>query len=825
MRSIFAAIIERPLLTAALLFALSLVGSSFLEEASPWPWAALCGTLALASARLRGRAPLVAALAALLAFGAAGPLSALLRGATRGAPDLSSGPVERLVEGTVAEQPRTDAFRTRTLFAVERVQEAEGWREARFGVRLSAPPSAGMTRGDRLRARLRIEAPVPPQNPGAPDLRSRYRAEGLIGHARVVDGQLAAIGPRSGLWSWTERFRARFRERSAKVIQGEQARALVDALAIGERAQLSEEVTEEFAASGLVHILSVSGLHVAVVAAGLFRLLLALLRRSTRLLRRFELRSAAALLSLPPMALYILLTGAEVPAIRSGLMAGVVLLAMVVKREAESLTTLGVALLAVLAFDPAALHALSFQLSFAAMAGLLLLSRPLRALIPFKAPSKEERGARARLRWCVDWLLSTLAASLAASLATWPIVAEAFHRLSLAGLLSNLVALPVASLLTICCAAAALLFPLAPLSHLLLMASGPLASLLLAINAFFAHLPMASLLVGSLSPLSLAAWLVLLFALAGRRPWRRWRKRLALASALLLAITFVHRTLAPRLNRELAVTFFSVGQGDAALVELPGGRRLLIDACGDPSGRFDAGERILLPALAELGATRLDALALSHPDADHVAGAPALLEKLDVRELWVAPNAERAPELSPILALARDKGVKLRALGAGSVPNERWGPARVEILGPPTTSEPLSDNDASQVIRISLGEISFLFAGDLERRGEALLLVKGGVASTVLKAPHHGSDSSSTPEFVAAVGAREVLFSAGRDNRFRFPKESVVDRYRATGARIWRTDLDGAVRFVTDGKALRVEPFVEATSGRPSPVMAGGRAD
>jgi competence protein ComEC len=607
-------------------------------------------------------------------------------------------------------------------------------------------------------------------------------------------------------------------------VEDREAGLLIRALALGDRAEMADEIQESFNKSGLAHILSVSGLHIAVVAAGLFWALRWLLSRSERLLLRADVRALASLCSIPATWLYVLATGAEVPAVRSGIMASAFFLAMAIGRDRDGPSALGAALLAVLALDPSALRSISFQLSFTAVAGLILLTRPLRKLLPVARPTSRGRGFGASLLRTREALLETVAGSLAASLATAPLVAMAFQRASLVAVLSNAVAMPVATGLTALAATSAFALPFSDsASALLVLVAAPFARALLWLSELFASLPASSTRVAAPGLPVLLLWYVGLLGLVQLKARRQFARRLLIASSALLLLIAAASWTAPRLRRELKVTFLAVGQGDCALIQLPGGENVLVDAGGDPAGHFDVGKRVVLPALIELGATRLHAVVLSHPHPDHGLGLVSVLQELRADELWLPSTATEGDLLETLLKTAGERGMKVRRLGTGDV-IER-GSVRFEVLHPLPTST-FEGNDGSLVLRLVFGEVSFLLPGDVEEQAENVLTSARLAPVTVLKVPHHGSRTSSGEPFIRQLAPRHAVISSGR-NRFGFPHASVVERLLGSGCRLYQTARDGAVTFSTDGSRLTVERFRESRlplATRVSNLLGGVRS-
>jgi len=300
----------------------------------------------------------------------------------------------------------------------------------------------------------------------------------------------------------------------------------------------------------------------------------------------------------------------------------------------------------------------------------------------------------------------------------------------------------------------------------------------------------------------MAAW-VLAAALA-ISVHRRWARR---AGGLLLVAGLAAMTwpfLAPGDGR-LRVTFLDVGQGDAIFVEVPRGPRLLVD--GGPGGgaRFDVGERVVAPYLWNRGAMRLDVIAVTHADADHSGGLGAVLRQFPVREVW--ENGRWGPGHEDVVAALERSGAARRTLAARQ--RLRLGDAIITVLNPPGPDQPEpatpGENDRSLVVRLDWRGVSFLLTGDLTASGEeALVDDRAPIAATVLKVAHHGSRTSTAEPFVSASQPRLAVVSVGARNPFRHPAPEVVARLDRAGARVYRTDRDGAVIVETDGVNLWV---------------------
>jgi len=702
-------------------------------------------------------------------------------------PTPTPTPTEELLDGRVESVPDRLEGRVRFL-----LRAADG-----RVLQVTAPPMAWpLAYGDRVRLRARVFHAEGPRNPGGRDQAALLAARGVSGLA-AARAPPVRLSPPSPL-SWLEAGRTRFAEVASAALPPPEA-ALVRAIAAGDRSALDPATNEAFARSGLIHLLSVSGLHLAVVAAGAWRLLRALLARSEWLAARVEPRRLAAVLAVPVAALYAAATGADVPVVRSALAAGLGFTALLLDREASALAALALALLAVLAAEPGAVLDVSLQLSFASVAGLALLTPRMRALLRLR-PSPTRAGRAAEV------LLTAIAAGLAATLATAPLVAFHFRRLSVLSPAANLVGVPLGSALTVVAAAAALLSPLAPgAAGVALWCCRPLAWLLLRSNELFAAPDWAVVGVASPGIGGLVAAYAGMWGSFALRGWRRWLCAALAAAGLLAPGPLRARAAAGR--GLLEVAFLSVGHGDAALLRLPDGAAVLVDAGGDPRGRYDPGARDVVPFLRDAGVRRLWLAVLTHPDPDHGLGFGAVGSSLGVERF---ATGGREPDPDEPLAAALARMPRPSPIARGEM-LERAG-VRIRALGPPPDAAGWSDNDASLVLRVEYGETSFLLLADVEGRGEDALVRSGlPLAADVVKVAHHGSRTSSGAALIEAVHPRWAVLSLAAHNPFRHPSPAAVERWREAGAEVVRTD-GGMVRFLSDGSRVRRAPAADALS-------------
>ncbi|HLV60397.1 MAG TPA: DNA internalization-related competence protein ComEC/Rec2, partial [Fredinandcohnia sp.] len=763
--------VDRPLLLLALAFGAGLllphhpptaVARGFLPLLAVVPLVAVRGgilPLAVLAALYLGAGALVGPAADAAWSGAeAGPCARHLREAELPPPGTTTSHLE--LEGRVRGNPAIGSEWARVRLEVEKARiPGQDWRATRgLRVELGLPSALAPLPGDRLRAFAKLDDP-PPSTPRARRDLAERRRQGVACVGRVEADRVGVVDEATGWWAAIERARRDLARRARAALAAPDAAALVPALMVGDRSGVQPKLRDAFADSGLAHVLSVSGLHLSLCVLGLYRILLALFRWT--LGAWIDIHRWAALAALPFAPLYAAFTGAQPPVLRAAVGAALFLLAQALARQSDGWTSLAVAFLGVVAFDPPSLFTASFQLSFAACAGLLGLGPSLRKLIP--RPPRGTTSAR-----ILGHLLGALEATLAATLATLPLLALHFQRVSLTSLPANVVAVPIALAATALAALAGAAGLIAPIAfEPLLFLAGKATELLAALARFFAALPGARLFLPLPSLGVGAAFLGLLLALAlyARRP------RAALAMALASSLALGAAWLAPRPDPVLRIDFLPVGQGDATLLRLPSGEAVLVDTGGGLRDAPDRADLDLLPLLAERGVGRLRALVISHLHPDHVGSAPGLLSRIPVDEVWFTGRALEGRLGAPIAEAIATRGIPLRRFAAGS-PAIEVGGVVFEFLGPPDVGgakdEPLfGDNDASLVLRVRHDAIAVLLPGDVEAEGERALLESGAdLRAHLLKAPHHGSRTSSSEAFLDAVRPDHAIFCVGWRNAF-----------------------------------------------------------
>jgi competence protein ComEC len=775
------------------------------------PGALLTATIVLAGVRAATPVAVRATLAAAAAGLAVGALLTVVARLPLPADHVArhTGASVAAVEGTILQRGQTGT-RLSGVVDVDRVRTGGRDEPASGLVAVTIAHASHRSErwdvGRRVRLVGRLRRPRNFANPGAYDQVGSLARRGIHAtmffwddqHINLLDDPETSIS--HVVAHWRRALAARIAARTP-----EPARGYLTAVLLGEARSLDARTRAALTRTGLAHVVSVSGFHVAVTAGACFVLLRWLLLRSERVALRFDVDTLASVLGAVPVAAYAAIAGGSVPATRSFLAYGVVVGALGCERPTDGLRALALAAALIGLTTPAVAADVSFELSFVSVLALILLGRRQRRRSP---PSPT------LVRWAHRLVVAPVAVSMAATLATAPLTAWHFQQVSLIAPVANVVCLPLLGPATLLPGLAALaLTPLAPpLAAALLDVAARAATAGLALATKLAEPTWAALFtpMPSLLELGLAYAALALWSFRPAAPRGAMRRRWCILLVLVVAAAGADATYwwwERFADPTLRVTFLSVGQGDAAVVEVPRGGVLVVDGGGVP-GDFDPGERVIAPFLRARKILHVDVLALSHPQLDHYGGLAYLAEHFAPQEIWSNGMRSTAAAFLRLEGALAAAGTRVRVLHRGM--RLPLAPGVVAEILHPDHLDGLGINDASLVLRLRFRRTAVLFTGDIEHAAERMLLADPErLRSTVLKVPHHGSATSSAAYWLAAVAPRIAVISSGADNRFGFPAPAVVHRLHALGATVRNTADTGAIRVVSDGRDVHIEEQFE----------------
>ena len=774
----------------------------------------------------------------------------------------AAGPIKAEPEETI-DAPSENLPSQRvdlTLTSIEVVDDNADRQEPADGtVRLTIKWSQGkkpqaIACGEHVRATGRVLPPQQYRDPGAWD-RTRYlldqdvTATSSLKIDRVERSNSSPLRSSSCFFAGAQHraetsiltLPALMRRFPAPLRISQEDAIMLATMVTGDRTFLTHSLRAGFERTGSFHMLVVSGLHLAIVAG-----FVAWFARRLRIPR-----VPATLLTIAVSFAYALFTGFATPVQRSLWMVCLYLLGRLIYRERNALNTIGFAVLCLLVVSPRALFDASFQMTLLAVITIAGIAVPLLAttIHPYISATRDlrtismdvklapriaefrvllrmlahklravssRRIAWTAMPWFVRFLLQCVEALVVAvvvELAMTLPMAVYFHRLTLFALPVNLLILPLllalmpAALITLL---VSLLWPAAA------AIPGAITAVLLHIGVtlvrYFGAREWGDLRIAMPSSVQVVTYLALLAAaiLLARRQ-RVWLRRAAWAALIAAAIAAAVPRAVQRPRDAMLVEALDVGQGDSLLVIAPDGKTLLVDGGGvggaprQTAPDFDIGEQVVSTALWARGIRHLDAVALSHAHSDHMGGLPAVLRNFHPDELWVGNNPPSA-SYQALLREAAHLHTRVRTLRAGDALS--LGAAQVRVMAPLPGYVPAREpsNNDSLVLHVTWGATSVLLEGDAEEPIEQGMLAENGLESTLLKVGHHGSVSSSKPEFLARVAPQWAVISCGLRNRYQHPREEVLEQFQAAHIHTFATDVNGAVCFRLDGRSVTAEP-------------------
>lgn len=665
--------------------------------------------------------------------------------------------------------------------------------------------------GDLLALRATLQLPNPIHVPGVFDYARELARQDtwVTGYARSP-ALLQRINADTSSWT-----RARYLFEHYRTVIGNffdshlcaHDAALYRAILLGDRSRLPDETIEGFRASGTLHILAISGMHLSIIAGLLYTITSWLLRRSERIILHCNVRKVSSVITLVIISCYTLLAGGNIPVMRACIMSAVVILAFCSDREKSIFPAIAFGAMLLLSLSPQTLFTASFQLSFAALIAIVSVLPIVKQLLG-KSDNPDSPPQRLYKRFR-RWLIAALLVSSAAVLGTLPVVVYHFHRFPLAGPIANLILEPLICLWALPCGFLALPFlPLCP----------QLAELLLHFGSFglhgamwfisvFSHVPSTTIWLPPPSPMLVAIYYLLFWLMLARWKFQSTIGRhLALACPFILAGCLILFPLsipfAPSTRRPV-IYILDVGQGSSTIIRDVDGRTILIDAGSSSFRRSNVGERLIAPFLWNIDISRIEYIFLTHPDADHTNGTDFLLTTFRPKALYASTLAGGATSYRKMLELGIDRQIKIEPL-AGNTTFNITGVSLLCLAN--TAANQHTRRNEGLVLQVQIEDLTILFPGDIEEESERRLVEEHvELRSDILLAPHHGSATSSSLPFMQAVNPQAVIVSSGKAGAMNIQATPLAHYTSATNTPLLTTSVLGTIRIVKTAEGGEIQ--------------------
>lgn len=657
--------------------------------------------------------------------------------------------------------------------------------------------------GDVIRFNAKLKSIRNFNNPGAFNYEKFLRHRGIFKTAYVNQKNVEKLVLSGKLPIFVQfiQYIEKFRDDLYYFIQKESDRGISSGILIslisGKKEILGTEIRDLFSKAGISHLLAISGLHLTVVGVFFYFFFSRIFGLFKGLLIAGRANKISWVLTLLPIFAYAILCGFSPSTQRAFIMVAVFVTALATENEKDILSSISIAGILILLFDPAALFSISFQLSFAAVFFIVF---GLDMIRPFLQAIKNPILYKLIIFICVTFY---------AGIGTGPLTAHYFHVLSHIQIISNMIAIPVLGFIVLPVGLlGALCFSFFPqFSTLLFVFCQMLIHWIVVLAEFLVEFPFAWTRIKALTVFEIMGLYFVFLGLFLMIKNRDKKNLILVLSGLLVLVTHIQiDTYQAGLYKDLQIIVLDIGQGNSAFVQLPDKTKILVDGGGfSGQSSFDTGRYIIAPFLWQNHIDKIDYVILTHPEVDHIKGLIYILENFEVKTLIKSLDQNSTKSYRKMMKICRKKGIELWHPNAAK--RQIWqGDTEIVFFTRSPFFHSKSFNENSLVFKVVYKNFSMLFPGDILKNRENSLSRKYGdqLKSRILLSPHHGSRTSSSQIFLDKVAPESVIISCGYLNRFAFPHKTVIQRYRNMGMNIFRTDVDGAIIINSDGKTYEV---------------------
>lgn len=688
------------------------------------------------------------------------------------------------ISGVVADEPIHYSGKTRFVLSLQKIEETNICGKIR--VRVNGKFTANY--GDRISIYSSIQKPYKNNNPYSFNYKEYLENKGIYATAFIYSNSITIENKSKDLYSILVIGPRKWLRNRIDNLFSQKYAGFLKAILLGEKDALDKNIKEDFANSGLSHILAVSGLHTGVIALILLTLFQVVILK----------RNLARVLTILALFYYILLSHSAASVQRAVIMISLVLIGKILQRKPDSINILFAAAFIILLINPQQIFSVGFQFSFLSVFAILAI---------YPVFSKVIYGLYDKFKPAY-WLLNLMAISFVVQLVLAPLTIYYFHKIAFGGIIANVIAIPIISLI-LPLSILAIFFPLASINVYYIAANRFLLNLLFSISSFVSYKR-----IFLFDFLNIEIWQVffviaifVLLILIWKEKDRISRKigYILTSTFLIFGIIFLPAFLySPRVE----LTILDVQTGDAIFLKTPSRKNILIDT-GNKTDKFDFGEKVVLPFLQSKQVSKLDLLVLTHPHADHIGGAAYLLDKIKVKSILMPKYEYNSLLYHNLCRKIEEKNIEVVYADTSLIFDE-FSQMKIKLLFPFSGFSTKNINNYSIVLKCEYKDFSFILTGDAEEEVENWLCEKYSeeLDIDVLKVCHHGSNTSSTNRFLELTSPEFGAISVGKFNRYGLPSDKALDRLHKHNVRFFRTDEDGAIIFSSDGNDLGIKTIL-----------------
>ncbi len=740
-----------------------------------------------------------------------------------------------VVEGVICENPEISPDKTEITVSTAGIIRDNKIIPVQGLILVSIANPQPLKYGDYVRFKSRLGSPHNFNNPGGFDYVKHLQYRGVVVRGFINDPSKIVV-LRENQGNSIKTCVETFREKLRKLIRDNSVtpeREIIQAMILGDQKEIPKDVMEKFNKSGTTHIIAISGFNIGIIAALSVFLVSLIMKSSTYLLMRFNIYTVSTVFAIIPVVFYTFIAGMGMSVIRAAIMAITFMIAIIIGKERDLYNTLAFAAFLILGISPHALFDISFQLSFVAVWSILFITPRIMEWLPEIRPDHEPAYPLFYTKTLRNILIFA-GVTVSATLGTLPLIVFYFNRISTIVLLSNILVVPVLGIIAI---------PVCTLIIVAAMVSSVLAIFFIHVSSFLVWISV--LMVDFLSSLPGSAFFIstptlveitLYYSLLitgvklldkkivqeKKEVVKKFEPRFyAMYRTIFIVLLFLlfadvlYVNTRDHLNKNMKVTAIDVGQGSSTLVQMPAGKVMLVDGGGFPAGSFDVGKYVVAPFLWHERINKIDIVVLTHPHPDHLNGLLYIVSNFKVGEVWTNGDDSNTDNYREFKKIIDKKRINHRAVSEVTETLKLNGVA-IDFLNPVRPDEHFfesprqfeAENNRSVVMKITYGNVSFILPGDISEMSENRIVNKfRNIRSQVLFIPHHGGSTSSSETFIERIHPEIAVVSCGIDNIYKFPHTEVLKRYSMIGTKIYRTDKNGAVAIVTDGRKVTSVPF------------------